>query len=69
MASNAGQLEVVQFLAKECDGVNLDARDKVISCNNCFGKSKVVNCVNFRMAEQHCMLQARLGNWRWCSSW
>ena len=31
VASSAGQLEVVQFLVNECDGVDLHATDAVIS--------------------------------------
>ena len=31
VASDAGQLEVVQFLVNECNGVDLHATDAVIS--------------------------------------
>ena len=31
-ASKAGALEVVQFLAKHCDGIDLNARDKACAC-------------------------------------
>ena len=66
-ASQAGKLEVVHFLVKECSDIDLNATDKVCLVFAPVGTRHEFVC--HRMVAQHCMVQAVLESSRWCAFW
>ena len=60
VASFAGHLEVVQFLASQCEGVDLNVPDMVSIIIPHEGNAN--RCYSCRLATPHYMLRALRGN-------